>query len=175
MIFVQFLLALIGNRRIRQRTWSKFLLTSVAKGGGRSKRAATRKINGILLNACSMQPKKSTSQQSSDLDISEEVMINFVIRGERFEDCGGLIWTWKRLFSEDLFEEDGVWIMSRLLVIQMIQALFIGFKTYALTLFIEEAVRRCQHWQDNLQPDLPQWVYDVSREPFFMITTSPMN
>ena len=94
-----------------------------------------------------MKPKNDDPTQKSDLDIGEELMINFVIRGETFEDCGGLIWTWKQLASRELFEEEGVWIMSLLLVIQTIQALFIGFKTYALALFIEEVLRRCEQWQ----------------------------
>lgn len=92
-------------------------------------------------------------------------MINFVIRGETFEECGGTYWTWSQLLSGDLFEEEGVWIMSRLLVIQTTQLLFIGFKTYALTLFIEHAINRCEKWQANLLPDLPQWVYDFVPTP----------
>jgi hypothetical protein len=148
LIAIQFILVVIGNRRIRQHNWlSRYLLTSVDKGSGRSKRAATRKINGLLENASSMKPKNTLLAQKRDLDIGDELMINFVIRGETFEDCGGLVWTWRQLASQDLFEEEGVWIMSRLHVIQTIQALLIGFKTYALTLFIEEVVRRCEQWQ----------------------------
>jgi len=166
LIFIQFFLAIMGNRRIRRAEWlSTLLLTSVAKGGGRSKRAATRKINRLLQNASSMSPEYIKTDKSENLDVSEEVMINFVIRGERFEDTGGIVWTWKSLFSGYLFEEEGIWIMSRLLVIQTIQALFIGFKTYALSLFVRHILVKCQLWQDNLWPDLPQWVYNFVPAP----------
>ena len=155
MMLLQFIYAVIGNRRIRQAKWlSNVLLTCLGKGSGRSKRAATRKVNKLLQNASNMKPRRSAVEENitSDFtsDISEEVMINFVTRGETFEECGGFIWTWKQLFSGSLFEEEGIWIMSRLLVIQTIQAMFIGFKAYALTLLIKAAVRWCQEWQDNL-------------------------
>lgn len=159
LIAYQFVLAVIGNRRIGEAKWANwFLLTSFARGSGRSKRAATRKINRLLQNASSMKPKTSDALEDYSVDTSEAIMINFVIRGEMFEDCGGLIWTWKQLYSGDLFEEEGVWIMSRLLVIQMIQALFISFKSYAYVLFIEGALQRCQKWQDDLRPGYPRWV-----------------
>ena len=167
LIVVQFLLSIVGNRRIRQDKFrvSKLFLTSASYGTGRMKRAATRKINRLLQNANDMKPKSLSNDRKKDLDVSEEVMINYVIRGESFEDCGGIYWTWKQLITGELFEEEGVWLMSRLLIIQTIQALFIGFKIYALTLFIEHAIGLCEEWQANLQPDLPQWVYDFVPTP----------
>ena len=59
-------------------------------------------------------------------------MLNFVLRGERREDyCGGLVWTWRRLLSGALFDEEGIWIASRLIIIQGVQLILLAFYTYS--------------------------------------------
>lgn len=108
-IFYDFVLALALSSKCN---WhGKLLVTSVARGGGRSKRAATRKINKLLKNASSMHSEMDSSNDSSNVSA---VMINYVMSGETFENCGGLAWTWKQIITRDLFEQEGIWIMSRL-------------------------------------------------------------
>jgi hypothetical protein len=101
----QFVLACIGNRRIRDNKFmNKYLSKSAIRGSAREKKAATRKINTMLENASMLSPKSPSTTA-----IKEETMMNFVLRGESFEEVGGIFWTWKRLLTGKLFAEDGVW------------------------------------------------------------------
>jgi hypothetical protein len=160
LILIQLIIALIGQRRIRASEFlSNLFMASHVRGTARTKKAATRKINALLQNAHSLHPKKASGQDSSV--IKEDVMANFVLRGERFEDCGGMVWTWKRLISGALFDEEGIWIMSRLVIIQTAQLLFFAVSTFALLLVINEAAKRAGQANLELEPGYPQWVYDI--------------
>jgi hypothetical protein len=107
---------------------------------------------------------KSASKHNGP-PIKEETMINFVIGGESFEDCGGLAWTWMRLLSGALFEEDGIWIASRLIIIQTVQLFLFAFVTYTGVLLVNEATKRAEQAQAILQPGYPQWVYEIVPTP----------
>jgi hypothetical protein len=160
LVLIQLILALIGQRRIRASEFFRNLfVTSHVRGTARSKKAATRKINTLLLNAHSLHPKKVSGQASAVM--KEDVMANYVLRGESFEDCGGLFWTWKRVLSGALFDEEGIWIMARLIIIQTAQFLFFAIFTYGLLLVINEAAIRAEQASLELQPGNPQWVYDI--------------
>jgi hypothetical protein len=160
LILIQLILALIGQRSIRASEFlSTLFVTSHVRGTARSKKAATRKINTVLQNAHSLQPQKASGQTSAAM--KEDVMANFVLRGEIYEDCGGLFWTWKRVFSGALFDEEGIWIMSRLIIIQTAQFLFFAVFTFALLLVIDQAAIMAEEARGELQPGNPPWVYDI--------------
>jgi hypothetical protein len=164
LILIQFFLALIGIRHIRS---SKLLIalftTSHVRGTARSKKAATSKINAVLANAQNLN-LKSTFKHNS-LATKEEMITNFVLRGESFEECGGLSWTWTRLLSGALFDEEGIWIASRLIIIQTAQLCLIGFFLYAGLLLVEEATEQAAQAQEALEPGYPDWVYDIVPTP----------
>jgi len=153
----RFVLACVGNERVRESVFmSKYFTTSAVRGSAREKKAATRKLNQMLENAHTLNPTSASK---------EETMMNFVLRGESFENIGGLFWTWKRLFTRKLFVEDGVWIMSRLIIIQVIQFFLIVFYAYSGVLIVQEVARQAQEFQDTLQPGYPDWVYTFVPTP----------
>ena len=127
LILIQFFLGIIGILRIRAFNLLSYLFaTSHVRCTARSKKAATRKINTVLENAHKLMPK--IASKHSGLPIKDEIMMNFVNRGESFEECGRLIWTWMRLLSGALLNDDG--IASYLMVIQTVQLILFAFTTY---------------------------------------------
>jgi hypothetical protein len=164
LILIQFFLGVIDIRRLRASKLLSYLsTTSHVRGTACSKKAATRKINAVMENAHKLMPKSASKHNGPP--IKEETMINFVIRGESFEDCGGLAWTWMRLLSGALFEEDGIWIASRLIIIQTVQLFLFAFVTYTGVLLVNEATKRAEQAQAILQPGYPQWVYEIVPTP----------
>jgi hypothetical protein len=164
LILIQFFLGVIDIRRLRASKLLSYLsTTSHVRGTACSKKAATRKINAVMENAHKLMPKSASKHNGPP--IKEETMINFVIRGESFEDCGGLAWTWMRLLSGALFEEDGIWITSRLIIIQTVQLFLFAFVTYTGVLLVNEAMKRAEQAQAILQPGYPQWVYEIVPTP----------
>lgn len=161
LVLIQFLLALVGLRRIRASTLlSALFVSSHTKGTARTKRAATRKLNTLLENARNLMPN-ITSEMISGSAIKDEAMANYLLRGERYEpECGGMFWTWKRVLSGALFDEEGVWICSRLVTIQTAQLFLFAFVTYSGFLLVGEASIRAEKARAELEPGYPQWVFD---------------
>jgi len=160
----QLILSRVGNQRIRANYYlRKFFSTSAVRGSSRAKRAATRKVNLLLENAHKLCPETASGHlgpASKDATIT-----NFMLRGESFEEVGGLIWTWKRLLSRKLFAEDGVWIMSRLIIIQTAQLVLIIFFAYSGVLIVQQVAERAQTFQDDLEPGYPEWLYTFVPTP----------
>jgi hypothetical protein len=161
LILFQFILAMIGNRRIRASKLMSYLFeSSNVRGSARSKKAATRKINTVLKNAHNLRPMRISGYNGAAL--SEEIMLNFILRGDRDEGyCGGLAWTWRRLLSGALFDEEGIWIASRLIIIQTAQLILLVFVTYSGFLLIATVSKQAGEATATLQPGYPQWVYDI--------------
>ena len=160
----RFTLACIGDQRIRNNDFMRnYLSVSAVRGVAREKKAATRKINAMLENSHALNPKGQIGH--SGRAAKDETMMNFVLRGESFEEIGGLLWTWKRLFSRKLFDEDGVWIMSRLIIIQVVQFFLILFYAYTGVVLVQEIAARAQNFQDELEPGYPDWFYTFVPTP----------
>ena len=87
----------------------------------------------------------------------DQTMLNFVLRGKQTEVAGGLLWTWKRLWSGNLFDTEGIWFPTRLLVYQAgqvaagIAIVFIGFVATEL------AASEARGFQADLDLTLPDW------------------
>ena len=169
-LVVQFFLSLIGNRHIRA-SWflGKWFATSNVKGSWRIKKAATRKINAILEHAHKLHPDISLKKHNGSAS-TVQTMLNYVLNGEELEDCGGFFWTWKQLLTGTLFDEEGVWIMSRLITIQAIQMLFFIFFTFLIYRFIQRVISEASQAQIDLtdlelKVDLPSWMRDVVVNP----------
>ena len=87
------------------------------------KRAATKKINKMLLNAWTLheshpfgldiahlKPKKAIHYHKP----LSEALLRYNQEGEIFESAGGIFWTLKHIFDGSLFHTEGVWLPSRL-------------------------------------------------------------
>ena len=154
----------------------QFLTTSTCwDAETRVYRAAQFKINKILTNALRLHKSDelgSAIQTEQHLTLStkmalahtrDETSRNFVTHGETKEEVGGIIWTFWKACDGSLFYEEGLWINTRLCVIQVTQ---VGMSAVAFALFFVFAVRVAQSaddFRDDLESDvdLPGWVMDI--------------
>lgn len=126
-----------------------FFTSSGIKAEAGSKRAAALKINTLIDNA-----QQIHSFGAKDIDHGETSfgagLLNFSVRGEQWEEAGGFLWTWKRLFSKDLFQKEGVWISARLVAGNFSQLLISAF---VLTYGIAFTGKAVDEWeQGNADP-----------------------
>lgn len=144
---IQFVLSLKSSRSLQQRSVAtkKFFASSNVRGGFRIKKAATRKLNAMLSNAHSLHPEGRATRSKSVLSSlrgsssSDQTMLNYVLNGERQEDCGGLVWTWKKIFTTELFDTEGVWINSRIWVFQTAQFI-LGLSVSGTAFYLTEYI-----------------------------------
>ena len=125
--------------------------------------AGTRKINRLLLNAQSihsddtLRPVSTSSTERTNKTAVDQTMLNFVLRGKQTEVAGGFLWTWKRLWSGNLFDTEGLWFPTRFLVFQAGQVaagIAIIFILFSAT---EVAASEARRFQAELDPSLPDW------------------
>jgi len=89
-------------------------------------------------------------------------MLNYVLRGEQLENAGGIFWTWKHVLSRELFDTEGIWLPTRLIVFQGAQ---VGVGAVLVFIFFQVtywAAEQAVEWQNNLDPDLPDWVKEYA-------------
>lgn len=92
----------------------------------------------------------------------KDTMLNFVLREPDSEMCGGLLWTWRRIWNTELFADEGIWIMSRLYVIQAAQAfiaLYLAFFFFAGIPFVADQAEEARDELEGIL-NLPKWVLD---------------
>jgi hypothetical protein len=134
-------------------------------GEFRIKKAATRKINTMLINACKLHDDSEPNNQgiidshssARNGTFTDETMLNFVFRGNRSERAGGFMWTWDLLKTGALFEKEGIWLPTRLVIFQTAQ---VGFTiTLSLIFFSITGVAAISagEAQEALSADLPGW------------------
>lgn len=104
------------------------------------KRAGAWKLNGMTKNALDLAEHK-------DPDAVLEThfgqsLLAFSRAGKKYQDAGGFLWTWKRIFSGELFRQEGLWLSARLLASNMSQ--------FIVSLFVLIAgIRLTQRVSDN--------------------------
>jgi hypothetical protein len=89
-------------------------------------------------------------------------MLNFVVHQLDSERCGGFLWTWKRIWNTELFADEGVWIQSRLYVIQVAQffiTLFLGVFYFGGINIVADKAAEARAELETIS-GLPQWVLD---------------
>jgi hypothetical protein len=85
------------------------------------KRAAAHKVNAMTKHALELaQDKDKEAVMETHFGQS---LLAFSKAGDKFEEAGGFIWTWKRIFSGEAFREEGLWLSARLLASNMAQFL----------------------------------------------------
>jgi hypothetical protein len=151
-----------GGARIVQ----AFSQTSNLVGTARTKKAATRKVNLMLTNARQMHgtiESKDCVQITNSLrkSQSDTVFQNYTLFGEKYEESGSLVWTWKQMYSGHLFDAEGVWLPARLWIFQVGQAVVAVLVYVALFEFVESTVRAADEANEELTEGLPRWVYDI--------------
>ena len=163
----------IGSKRIRNSARaSKWLTSHNIRAESDIKRAANHKIKRMLLNASSLHPKSSMPDNRANGEnvvirrsAKDEAVLNFILKGDKIAQCGGLLWTWKQIWNRTLYEEEGIWIHTRLLIGQVGQVMVIAFLSVLLffgTKYIAAAADKAREQLESTGEivDLPRWVYD---------------
>lgn len=148
-----------------------WVVSSNTRGEGRVKRAATRKINKLISNAYALHALADGARDgSSEIDNVEtttrsaapdKTMLNFVLYGEKRVPTGGLVWTLRRLWNNDLFEVDGIWLPTRLIVFQCAQLVLAIALSWGFFFFSARVADAAEEADSNLDPSLPQWVKNI--------------
>jgi hypothetical protein len=84
-------------------------------------------------------------------------MLNYVLRGQRTVNTESIMTTFMKIYSGELFDTEGIWLPTRLLVFQSAQVLIATFLSYAFFLQTAEAAKAAGEAQDDLDPNLPTW------------------
>lgn len=177
--FVSFLLSSFGA--LKDRVLAIFpndsFVSHAIRGHTSMKRAAHFKLTKLLIRAYMLHDPNASkyfkTKKDSVASISKDdpAMKNFVLYGDQNEFSGGVMWTFKRLLSRNIFDEEGVWVSSRLVFIQCgqisLSIVFVG-ALFKQTPVFEDYV---QEAKDALPDGLPSWVYDMVPDPW-MIRTS---
>lgn len=146
---------------------SELFASHAVRGYTSMKRAANFKLTKLLINAHILHSDDASKFFKKEEEMAEKAkkqqdtaMKNFVLYGRQNENAGGFLWTWRRLLSRSLFEEEGLWIHSRLYVIQFGQIVFSGLFVGILIAQIPFFARDAQRAHDTLPDGVPQWVVD---------------
>ena len=104
----------------------EILLTpGIEKMERRTKVAAHGKVARMVENALALHD--DDSRDDSPLSTSRHMtalgkaLLNFQIHPEETETVGGLLWSWKRVWDRSIFEDEGVWLHSRLVACSLAQ------------------------------------------------------
>ena len=155
---------------------NSFVVTpSNLQGEARLKRAATKKLNKMITNAHSLHDgleatkdcgvstralrsvEQATSGSVGSLSAADKTLLNFVLKGQTVEQVGGFQWTWKMIFSGALFDTEGIWLPTRLLVFQGGQVLGFGVVSMVIWIGSRGVADLAAEAQKTLPDDLPSW------------------
>ena len=113
-----------------------------------------------MCNAHNLHPDP-TAQASNSVESSDKTMRNYVLRGERQEQVATFAWCWKMILSRRLFNTEGVWITSRMVIIQVAMVIEIIALVTGTVAFIHIAAEEADTATASLDDNLPQFVYDL--------------
>jgi hypothetical protein len=167
---IHFLLAVIQSYDggWRKEWMENLFVTSDVNGTSRLKKAATRRIHCMLHNAMQMHqivaPEKKSMSVTQQLRLSraaaDPVFLNFLVNGEKEEAAGSFWWTWQQIRTGSLFDTEGVWLPTRLLVFQAGQIVCAVLLGYLALVSVERIADSADEAQASLGEDVPDWVYD---------------
>ena len=104
---------------LTRHAWLEAILTpGMEKMERRTKLAARKKVQLMVDNALVFHGRGNNSSISMSGDFKMTArgtaLLNFQTREEKTERAGGILWGWKRVFNSSLFDEEGIWLHSRL-------------------------------------------------------------
>jgi hypothetical protein len=141
-----------------------FLSTSNVRGELCLKYAASRKMNKMIENARLLHRRHQRNSKVADegrKSSQRDAFRSFLGQIERYESCGGFFWTWKRVFNGDLLSTEGVWINTRLIIMQVAQVVVGVFFAVAALLFVITVADEAEEARASLPADTPNWVVDL--------------
>ncbi len=139
------------------------------RGTGMLKNACTTKIAKMLRLAREMHAgdnvdfddgRDITSSRKSDRKTSPNPALQaYILYGESRESCASWSWVFKGIISKKLFEEEGIWIPSRLWTVQVMQVVILSIYSILLELAIDRAIYEADTTTSELPEGLPEWIY----------------
>jgi len=138
------------------------------------KRACTRKISKLLLNSRRMHGGIKEETDVANLTASKKLKLqsnvhpalqSYLLQSNETEFCASWSWVLRRFLSRELFQNEGIWIPSRLWSIQVMQIIVLVFFCRALQYVIETAMKKAEEANAELPEGLPQWIYDLVPTP----------
>lgn len=161
----------VAVRLIDQMEIVKVLFSSSsARGDTRLKRAATRKMNRMMTNADRLHRPMpiegftvdSSSMRNSATNLSRDLtMRNYVRDADRTEKVGGFFWTWWRILNGSLYDSEGIWISTRIIIIQVGQLAVLVTGSMLMLYSVEHFGNQAEAARNDLNPGDPQWAYDI--------------
>jgi hypothetical protein len=148
------------------KVWSYILngltASSSAWGDMRLKTSATHKINKLLMNAYRLhRPKELLAGSATGNASHDQTMRNYVLDEERTEPVGGLSWTWSKMIDGTLFDTEGIWINTRLVIIQVAQIGLFCIISIFLLRSVEQIADTSEDARADLDENVPDWVRDL--------------
>jgi hypothetical protein len=94
----------------------------------------------------------------------DQVSLQYILKGKTVDDSGGMLWSWRQFLTGRLFDTEGIWLPSRLIVIQGVLlgiSIVLGLILLGVT---EYAADEADKAQESLDQDLPTWVVQYVHE-----------
>lgn len=139
-----------------------FLSTSNVRGEVCLKLSASRKINRMIENARLLHRHRSSDLTGEGSTLSQrEAFRSFLGQTEQYESCGGFFWTWRRILNGELFCTEGIWINTRLIIMQVAQVVVGIFFAMAVLLLVNKLADEAEEAIVSLPADTPAWVVEL--------------
>jgi hypothetical protein len=148
---------LLKNKSFAQRI--PFLQYLLTPGGdvaeARLKQAASHKVQDMIVNALDITRTNEGQDNVMDTYFGQ-ALLAFSKLGKRLEPAGGLLWTWRRCISAELFKKEGIWFTTRLLANNFMQFVLCVFLLWSGIELVKHAE---VHWRKEVvQADAVQGV-----------------
>ncbi len=103
----------------------RFLVSGMARKEAKTKKAARFKTNKIVENAMSMHKVSLSAKSPRSIHGSTtaygSALLAFEGTIDDREDVGGILWTYKSIFNDSLFDQEGVWLHTKLIASNLSQ------------------------------------------------------
>lgn len=162
------------------------IVPSDKKGTVRQKHSASRKLSRMVLNAIDVHnktiliPEKIASnkdeEDGDDVDrvqksflrsllnnatTIDRILLTYAQQGESHESVGSFFWVWKWIFSGRLFEEEGIWLPTRVWIFNFGQLILGGVMSFAFFNIVPALKEAADNVYGQLPATAPESVFDV--------------
>jgi len=137
--------------------------TSSVYGDTRLKRSVTQKLNAMLMNADRLHSSVDSLFPSicEGLDGSSRAMQNFLLDADHTEVVGGIVWTWWGILNGSLFNTEGIWINTRLIISHVAQLALMAVLSSVLLASVPQIAEEAQQARDDLPENTPKYLSDL--------------
>jgi hypothetical protein len=112
------------------------------------KQATSRKINGLVSKALDVHKMNEQASENAKT-FQGRALLNYMKYGEKSETRGGLLWTFKGMFSGEMYSDQGIWISGRIFSSTMSLFIIIVIITVIAIIHLNELIAE---YQFNMAP-----------------------